>query len=70
MEIDFVAWQTIVHYVGKDHSLRSERSFSIGLQYWEQHSQPHKNVVSTPWKQWFDTIRTLLWCHKHRALMP
>ena len=58
MKLDFAAWHTIVCCVGKDHSLRSERSFSIGLQHWEHcynlirtQLQPRENSVLIPWHQ-------------------
>ena len=36
----FAAWQMIVRYVEKYHSLRSKQSFSIALQHWEYSFDP------------------------------
>ena len=73
-ELDFAAWQTIVHYLGKDLSLRSERSFSIALQCWEPCFNltrtplcPLENTASTPQEHCFVPLGTLLWYHKNIA---
>jgi len=44
--LDFAAWKTIVHYVAFYHSLRCERSFSIGLPYSHPSLYPSRTPLS------------------------